>query len=218
MQLRLKGVAVAALATMLLAGSAMAQERGRGFGGGRGGGGTMLLRMPEVQTELKLTEEQKTKLTEMLGQGRGGPGNGGGQDLSREERQKQAATRRAEREKQLAAIMNADQMKRYRQLQLQQQGASALGETAVQEELKLTADQKTKVEAIVSEQSEAMRSARESAAGDREGMRAKTAEIRKKSQEKLEALLTEDQKTQWKAMLGTPFTFPTAPRRNTDAI
>jgi Spy/CpxP family protein refolding chaperone len=216
MRPRWKGVAVAFLATVVLASSAAAQGRGgRGFGGGGFGGGMMLLRMPEVQTELKLTDEQKTKLTEMLGQqrrgGRGGGGQFGGQ--SREERQRQLAERRAEQQKQLAAILNADQLKRYRQLELQQQGPAALQETAVQDELKLTQDQKTKVEAILSEQRDAMRDLRQSGAGDREAMRSKTAELRKKTSEKLEAVLTEEQKTQWKAMLGAPFTFPIAPAR-----
>jgi len=59
-------VIVAWVAVLVIAGGAFAQGRG-GFGGRFGGGfgGGMLLRMPEVQTELKLTEEQKTKLTEM---------------------------------------------------------------------------------------------------------------------------------------------------------
>jgi hypothetical protein len=176
--------------------------------------------MPEVQAELKLSDEQKTKLTEMLGQQRGGRRGGGQfQDLSREERQRQLAERREAQQKQLAAILNADQLKRYRQLELQQQGMSALRQTAVQDELKLTADQKSKVEAALQEQAQAMRDARQDAAGDRAAIRAKTAEIRKKSEEKLGAILTEEQKTQWKAMLGAPFTFPTAPgRRANDAV
>jgi len=209
-----KGVAVAFVATVVLASSASAQR-----GGGRGFGGGSILRMPEVQAELKLTEEQKTKVSEMLAQQRGGRGGGGQfRDLSREERQKLMAERRAEQQKAIAAILNADQMKRYRQLELQRQGPSALGESAVQEELKLTADQKSKVEAILTEQREAMRDLRQGADGDREAMRARTAELRKKTAEKLEAVLTEEQKTQWKAMLGAPFTFPNAPpRRANDA-
>jgi Spy/CpxP family protein refolding chaperone len=215
MRLRLKGVAVALLATMVLAGSATAQQGrgGRGFGGNFGGN---ILRMPEVQAELKLTDEQKTKLTEVTSQRPAG----GGQfrDLSREERQKAMAERRAEQQKKVAAILNADQMKRYRQLELQRQGPAAFQETEVQTELKLTADQKGKVETLLSEQRDAQRELRQSADGDREAMRAKTMELRKKTAEKLEALLTEEQKTQWKAMLGAPFTFPTAPpRRANDA-
>jgi hypothetical protein len=148
----------------------------------------------------------------MLGQQRGG-GRGQFQDLSREERQRQLAERREAQQKQLAAVLNADQLKRYRQLELQRQGMLALSETAVQDELKLTADQTSKVEGALQEQRQALRDARQDAAGDRQAMRAKTAEIRKKAEEKLGALLTDEQKTQWKAMLGAPFTFPDAPNR-----
>lgn len=216
-----KSVGLALLASVVIAGSASAQ--GRGFGG-RGGfgaaGGAMLLRMPEVQAELKLSDEQKTKLSEMFAQQRGGRQGGGQfQGLSREERQRQMAERREARQKQLAAVLNADQLKRYRQLELQQQGMAALARTEVQDELKLTADQKSKIEGALREQSEAMREARQSAAGDRNTMRSKTAEVRRQTEGKLNAILTEEQKTQWKAMLGAPFTFPTAPaRRATDSV
>jgi hypothetical protein len=198
-------VALALLATVLLTGSAFAQRRG-GFGGGR----QTLLRMPEVQAELKLTDEQKTKVTEMLEKQRGQGRGQGFRDLSREEREKQLAERRAAAQKELAAFLNADQLKRYRQLQLQQQGLPALRETALQDELKLTPEQRTKVATILQEQSEEMRSAF-GGGGDRGAARSQMEAIRKKTSEKLEALLTDDQKKRWKEMLGEPFKFPTAP-------
>jgi hypothetical protein len=172
--------------------------------------------MPEVQAELKLTEEQKTKVTEMLGQLRGGRRGQGSQfrDLSREEREKQLAERRANEQKQLQAILNTDQLKRYHQLQLQQQGLPALRDTTLQGELKLTEEQKTKVDGILREQSEAMRELRGSGGrgrGNRGGPSPEIQELRKKTEQKLEAVLTDDQKKQWKEMLGAPFTFPTAP-------
>jgi Spy/CpxP family protein refolding chaperone len=201
------GVGLALLATALLASSALAQGRGMG---GRG----MILRMPEVQAELKLTDEQKTKITEMLGQPGGGRRGQGGQfgNLSREEREKQLAERRANEEKQLQAILNTDQLNRYHQLQLQRQGLLALRETPIQESLKLTEDQRSKVDAIFKEQADETQKAFGDAGGGRRGRggaaRAQLAEIRKKTEAKLEAVLTDDQKTQWKAMLGPPFKFP----------
>src|SRR6478609_8652446 len=125
MQRGWKSAALALAATAALASSAFAQ-RGGGFGG-RGGGANML-RMPEVQTELKLTDDQKTKVTVALDKLRE-QRQGQGQDfqsLSQEERQKLAAQRRAEDDKALADVLNADQMKRYHQLQLQQQGLSSV--------------------------------------------------------------------------------------------
>jgi hypothetical protein len=208
MQRTWKGVGLAILAAALLTSGAFAQRRGGG-----GPGREMLLRMPEVQAELKLTDEQKTKINEMQSQLRAGRrGQGGGfRDLSREEREKQLAERRANEQKQLQAILNTDQLKRYRQLQLQRQGLLALRDTTVQDELKLTTDQRSKVDGVLTEQTEEMRKIRQSAAGDRAAARTQTEALRKKTEEKLEALLTDDQKKQWKEMLGAPFKFPEAP-------
>jgi Spy/CpxP family protein refolding chaperone len=213
MRKRWTGVGLAVLATALLTGSAFAQGRGVG---GRG----MILRMPEVQAELKLTDEQKTKISEMLGQLGGGRRGQGGQsrDLSREEREKQLAERRANEEKQIQAILNEDQLKRYHQLQLQRQGLLALRDAPVRDALKLTDDQRSKVDGILKEQADETQKALESAGGGRRGRggaaRAQLAEIRKKTEEKLEAVLTDDQKKQWKEMLGPAFKFPeVAPAR-----
>jgi hypothetical protein len=200
---------VAILATAVLTGSAYAQRQG-GFGRfGGGGGAGQLLRMAEVQTELKLTDDQKTKIATFLESQRGqGRGQGGGQGLSPEERAQRRAEQRAKETEELKKILNEDQMKRLKQLQLQRQGMAALAETEVQSELKLTADQKSKVEAALQEQRQAMRDAFQDGGGDPQAARAKMEELRKKTNEKLEALLTEEQKSQWKAMLGAPFTFP----------
>src|SRR5919202_321888 len=109
MQRGWNGIGLALAATLALAGSASAQFGPPG-GGPPGGprGGAMLLRIPEVQTELKLTDEQKTKVDAMLerfrGQ-RGGPG-AGFRDLSPEEREKQFAERRASEQKEVKGIMN----------------------------------------------------------------------------------------------------------------
>jgi Spy/CpxP family protein refolding chaperone len=211
MQRGWKAAAAALAATMMLASGAFAQ-RGGGFGFGRGGfgGGANMLRIPEVQTELKLTDEQKTKVTDLLQklrEQRQGQGQNF-QDLSPEERQKLLADRRAAEDKQLADILNADQMKRYHQLQLQQQGYSALADKSVADQLKLTDEQRTKIQGILDEQRAAMRDLFQSGGSDREAMMQKMQGIRKQTDQKIAALLTDDQKNQWKEMTGAPFTFP----------
>jgi Spy/CpxP family protein refolding chaperone len=195
-------------ATVLVAGGAFAQ----GFGFGPMGGGAMMLRTPEVQTELKLTEAQKTKVTEMLQQIRE-ERQGAFQDLQGqgpEAIQKKMAEWRASEEKQVNAILNADQQKRYRQLQLQQRGVTAVLEPAVADALKLTADQRSKVQALVDAQRQEMRSLFEGAGGpgNFQELRPKMEALRKQTDEKIAAVLTEDQTKQWKEMLGAPFTFP----------
>ncbi len=209
-----RSAALALVATMALASGAFAQ---RGFGGGRGGGGANMLRAPEVQAELKLTDEQKTKVTDLLTKLREQRQSQGQdfQSLSQEERQKLQATRRAEEDKQLADVLNADQMKRYHQLVLQQQGMTAVLDKPVADQLKLTDDQRTKIQAVVDEQRAAMRDMFQNGggSGDREAMMKKVQEMRKQADVKIAAILTDDQKNQWKEMTGAPFTFPApAPR------
>jgi Spy/CpxP family protein refolding chaperone len=221
MQSGWKGIGLALAATLALAGSASAQfgPPGGGLpgggppGGGPRGGGAMMLRMPEVQTELKLTDEQKTRVSEMLENLRGGQ-RGRFEDLRSlgpEEAQKRMADRRAQEEKLVNGILTADQQKRFRQLQLQQQGVSALNDKSVQDELKLTDEQRTKVQTIQSEQWESMRALFQSGGEgppDFAAIRPKLEAMRKQSDDKLTAVLTAEQQRQWKAMLGPPFKFP----------
>jgi Spy/CpxP family protein refolding chaperone len=211
MQRGWKSAALALVATAALASSALAQ-RGGGFGRG-GGGGANMLRVPEVQAELKLTDDQKTKLTAALDKLREQRQNSGQdfQSLSQEERTKLMAQRRAEDDKALADVLNADQMKRYHQLQLQQQGLSAvLQDKAVADELKITDDQRTKIQTIVDDQRSAMRELFQGGGGggDRQAMMQKMQDLRKQTDEKIAAVLTDDQKSKWKEMTGAPFTFP----------
>jgi Spy/CpxP family protein refolding chaperone len=205
MQRGWRGAALALAATVLLAGAAFAQG-----GGFFGGGGLMMLRMPEVQAELKLTDEQKTKVTDLVDrlmderQGQFQELR----DLSQEERDKRFAEWQASDEKKLGEILNADQLKRYKQLRYQRQGLSAVLQKPVSDQLKITAEQRTKIQAIVDTQREAMRSAFQNAGGDREAMRTKFEEMRKQTDEKIAAVLTDEQKKQWREMVGAPFTFP----------
>ena len=214
MQRGWRGVALALVATAALASSAFAQRGG--FGRGMGGGANMLT-IPEVQTELKLTDEQKTKVTDAvqkLREARQSQAQPDFQSLSQEERQKLFADRRAEEDKAVNAILNADQQKRYHQLSLQQQGVSAvLTDKSLADELKITDEQRTKIQAIVADQREQMRSIFQGGGGggDRQAMMQKMQEMRKQTDVKIAALLTDDQKSKWKEMTGAPFTFP-APR------
>jgi hypothetical protein len=200
-----RAVATTVLLGAMVCGTALAQ--GRGFGRFMRGPASLLQR-PEVQTELKLTADQKTKataLTEKLREER----QGVFQDLrdaSPEERQEIMNKMQAEETKRVNEILEPAQQKRLRQVYLQQQGEAALAQPAVQEELKLTAEQKTKVGEIMRAQDEQRREIFQNSQGDREAAMAKMEALRKSTNEKLAGLLTEDQKSQWKAMLGTTLT------------
>lgn len=197
-----KLLAVAAL-TLVTVGSAFAQRGGFGQRGGAN-----LLQRAEVQTELKLTDEQKTKVASML-ETLGEERRGRFQDLrdaSAEERQKVMAQWQMEETKKVNAILNPDQQKRFRQISLQQEGPMALSRPDVADELKLTDDQKMKVQEARAIMMEKQGVIREEAQGDREAMRSKMEALRKETNDKIAAVLTDEQKTKWKEMCGTPLT------------
>jgi Spy/CpxP family protein refolding chaperone len=192
---------------LLASGTALAQRRGFGRMGGAN-----LLRRPEVQTELKITDEQKPKIETMLEQLRE-ERQGLFQDLrdaSAEERQKIMDKMYADESKRVNAILNPDQQKRFRQISLQQEGPTAAARADVADELKLTDEQKKKVRELLVAQQEKQRELREAAGGDFQAIREKMEALRKETNDKVTALLTDEQKNKWKEMVGTPFTLAPA--------
>jgi Spy/CpxP family protein refolding chaperone len=186
---------------------------GPGPGFGLMGYATML-RLPAVQTELKLTEAQKKKVDDLLSRLREeqrGFFQQFGQ-LTPEDRQRRIAEHRAAEEKQVAGILTPEQQKRYRQIQLQQQGFSALLDPPVAAELKLSDEQRNKIRTALREQDEAMRLLFQPGPGgfDPEAMRQKVEAAQQARDAKIQAALTEEQRRQWRAMLGPPFSFPAA--------
>lgn len=224
--MKMMKVWAAGMALVLSAGVAMAQGRRGGFGGpGRGGfgGPTSLLRIPEVQKELKI-EDPQLDLIRQVQQEQGEKMRAmfqGSEGLSREERQKQFEARRPqmeqltqETEKKIGEILDKKQMARLKQLSIQRDGTRALGRKDVQDELKLTADQRSKVEAAFEAQGEAMRAAFQGVDfanmtdTDRQAIRAKMEQLRTQNDAKIMGILTDPQKKQYQTMQGAPFKFP----------
>ncbi len=204
-------------AVALMAAPAWAQGQGRG---GFGMGGGMLLTNKGVQKELKVTDEQATKLgtlaTELREKNQGR--FQGLQDLSDDERrtkmQELQKTMQAELHKSLADILKPEQVKRFDEISLQQAGANAFSTPRVVEALKLTDDQKTKIQEINQATMESMRGLRDEFQNDREGAMKKMAEVRKGASDKVTALLTDDQKKSWKDLTGDPYEVKFEPRPN----
>lgn len=209
---------LAAVAILCVASDAAAQPgQGRGFGRGFGGGVSHmgLLRVEKVQEEIDLTDEQQDQVqaarqeSREARRGQGGPGNF--QDLSDEERQEffaRARERRqelnkAEKEK-LSGILKDEQMKRLNEIYIQVAGGQALDDEGVAAALKITDDQKEKLTAAHEEarnmQREEMRGLFQS--GDREAAQAKMAEVRKKADAIILAVLTDEQKQQFEELKG----------------
>jgi Spy/CpxP family protein refolding chaperone len=204
---------------------------GGGFGGGFGGaigggfGATGLLAMPEVQKELGLNDEQKTKLQDLVNDLRQQAGGRGGvnfqelQNLSDEERQKRMDEFRKRAEEAakkanetIAKILDAKQNDRYGQLQLQREGVAAIARAEIADKLNLTKEQKEKVAKIQEEGRSALRGggAGFGQLSDEERREAftKAQAAREKVTTDLAAVLTADQKASWEKMLGANFEFP----------
>jgi Spy/CpxP family protein refolding chaperone len=213
----------------LVATASVAHAQGRpgggggrgGFGGFGGGGGIGMLRMEEVQKELKLTDDQKKDVTALQEKVREDMPRfeRGGQDLTQEERQKRgeefakkAQEVNAKAEGDLAKILKPEQTARYEQLKLQREGANALAQKATADKLSLTEDQRKKIDSLITASRE---SARQGAGGfrdltdeQRREAFTKMRESREKLQSDLVAVLTPDQKASWDKMLGEKFEFP----------
>ena len=145
-------------------------QRGGGFGQrggfsfGRGGSRTVtamsLIRRDEVQKELKISEEQKGTIDDLVARSRVDYGSlfSGGRNLTEEqraERTKKFAELRAEGEKKskeaegylFAVVLDDPQAKRIKEIMLQQQGLEALLKAETQKALNFTAEQTAKLKA-----------------------------------------------------------------------
>jgi hypothetical protein len=192
----------------LLAGPALAQQ-GRGGGRGFGGGGIgMLLSNASVQQELKLdatqTEKAKAladKLREKVTSATSG--------LEGQERfaKIREMSKELDHEANQGAkeFLKPEQVKRLHQIHHQVQGAQAFADEHVQNRLKLSDAQKSAINEVLQASREKMQSIFQDSQGDREGMRTKMTELRKETLSKAEGKLTDEQKTTWKEMLGSPF-------------
>lgn len=161
-----------------------------GFGGFGGGGfgkaadPVTLINNASVKKELDITDEQSAAVP--------------------------AAVMKA-----LGGVLNEKQFKRFKQIHVQQQGAQAFGDTGVQKELKLTAAQKENVKTILDDNKKELQELGVGAFGKGGGKGGfgkgnaenleKITNLNKETLDKLNGMLTPDQKTTWKAITGDKF-------------
>jgi Spy/CpxP family protein refolding chaperone len=194
----------------------------------RGGGpGAMLLRIAEVQRELNLSSEQKQQIETLLADAvqkvRVSLGQVNFQDLqtlSEEERQKRFDEMRKNAEEatkgideKVGKILNEEQGKRLKQLQLQREGAMALNRPEVIQKLALTADQQAQIKQIQEAARPAGGPRFDPKQTDEERQTAvkKIREKREKAQKDCFAVLNDDQMLDWTKMCGKTFKFPERP-------
>lgn len=213
---------VVCLTVCLLASTAMAQQRRGGPGGGFGfGGGLLQMTAGEtVQAELKLTDDQKGKLTALREEAqaarRGGAGGFDFQNATQEERQKffeEQQKRTEEQNAKVTALLNADQNKRIKELSLQQrtsqQGhAAALIAPDYVKEFKITDSQLASLRTIQQgQQSQTMELFQGGGFGNPE-TQAKVAKIREEADKEVMVVLNADQKAAIEKAKGAKFEFP----------
>jgi Spy/CpxP family protein refolding chaperone len=193
----------------LLASPALAQRGGGGMGLGQ------MLTNEGVQKELKLDKDQTEKIKDAIKKvqddNKDDIAKLRDRDTSREERQEINKKLNVAYEKSVSDILNADQKKRLKQIQIQAEGLQAFSDADIVKALSLTDDQKTKIKEISEDVAKQMQELRSGGGG--RGNFEKMAEIRKDSMEKATKLLTDDQKKTWKDLTGDPFQFQFGGRR-----
>jgi hypothetical protein len=180
---------------------AQRQRGGRDAGGGSVASPLFLLTQKSVREELKLSAEQIKKVTELSEQRR--EAARGWRDLSRDERQKKEREQAKANETALAGILQHDQLKRLKQISLQQRGTRAFSDAEIASVLKLTEDQKNDIKKLQDDAQQEIRSLGQG--GNRQEARQKGQQIRKDTDAKILAMLTAEQRSQWKQMTGEPF-------------
>ncbi len=185
-------------------------QRFGGMMGGNGGGNpAMLLRRDDVKEDLKLTDDQKSKLQEI-------------QDGMRQKFMdafQSAGDDQAARTKAMTTLMKgvtdevnkvltADQQKRLKEISVQIGGNAVVMQADIQKDLAITADQKAKLDDLSKRQQAAMREVfQKMQAGEiqREDMPDIMKKNTKVMNDEIDKILTKDQKDKLKGMGGKKF-------------
>jgi Spy/CpxP family protein refolding chaperone len=216
--MRVKTIVVSVLAASLVY-SALAQgvfggqprqgqggpaQRGQGFGRMMGAGmAGMLLQRPDVQRELNLTEQQKTQIRQMQEAMRAAWQEM--RNLPPQERRQKMEELRQKNDP--TRVLNESQKKRLREIELQAMGPIAFLQPEVADELKLTQEQRSRLQGIVMQQMQQLREQFQGG-GFRQGQGAQNfQQIREQMEKQMLEVLTPAQREKWQQMQGKPFQF-----------
>ncbi len=167
----------------------------------------------KVQEELKLSDDQKRKLREKLPEFTLGTEKVKEKlkDLKGEERTKEWRSYSQKYVEKMDALLketlNAEQYKRFQQLELQHEGPVALTFPEMVKELKITDEQLKQLRGLVQDMKKGIGSLTKKAKSGvkLEEIRPQAMKLRQDYQGKFEALLSDAQKKQWQEMNGKPF-------------
>ena len=226
--------------TVVLAGSASAQRQPQQGRGGFGGGGFgVLVRNEAVQKELKMEKDQVDKAAESVKKitDKHADKYAKLRDLAAEERrtktQELTKTVNEETLKSIGEVLKPEQLTRLKQIELQRAGFAAYTRTEVQTSLKLSDEQKEKVKTLTDDANKQMRElmgtapgasgtrpprGQGGAAGRGGANNEKVTVLRKETTEKIQTILSDDQKKSWKELTGAavevPPQRPAAPKKD----
>jgi hypothetical protein len=194
-----------------------AHGQGAPFKESRLNGAAILVRHPGVQAQLKITKEQNEKFRQASDRAR----EKFAAEFAKMERIENGAARSgfkrelsqkiiAEVTKELPKILLPEQMKRLEQISMQQAGVQAFDEKPVQEKLKLTPEQLKKIARIREAAGEEYLNIRQSLTDTFEESKKKEHDLKKAIVARAAAILTDEQRVQWKEFVGEPFDFITS--------
>jgi hypothetical protein len=189
---------------------------------GARGGGLGMLRIKEVQEELKMTEPQIAQLDakqqevqqamQELRQSMPQPQPGTPPDPA--QMQKMMTKMREIQNKAVTSLLDSTQLKRYKQLELQQAGVQALSWKEVADALKITEEQSRAMREVQTSRMGEMRNLmpqggfQNMTPEERQSFMTKMQEFRKETEKQILAKLKPEQLAKWKEMQGAPFKFP----------
>ncbi|NBV46692.1 MAG: hypothetical protein EBR86_13915, partial [Planctomycetia bacterium] len=154
----------------------------------------MLLRQEAVQQELGLSTAQIGEIGKLP---EAAPPNGNPRDMTDDQRRawmEERVKTQAEEEKKVAAILDAKQAARLKQIRIQALGGRALMDESVVKELGVTEDQVAKAREAMMEVMQAG-----------QGGGGNQAEMRQKLLDKMNTILTAEQKTKLESLKGPAF-------------
>lgn len=209
------------MALLAMVAGVYAQGR-RGFGMMMGGGAgvvanpTFLLQRTDVKDDLKLTDDQKIKLSDIQSSVRnrmqsmftGGARPDFSDPKAREEFQAKMQKVMDDIAKEIDAVLTEDQRKRLKEISFQFAGNSAALDKNAAKDLGITDDQKTRIEELNKKAQAANRSLQEQMRSQDIDFQEYQARSKKNSEvlnEEIGKILTDDQKAKLKTMQGKPF-------------
>ena len=223
MRLSTRLASVAALLVGVVTVTALAQPQ-RGGGMMMGGGGPLaLINSKTVQAEIKMTEEQVGQIKDWVKEYMPKMGEMMKEkfaEIPKDQMREKFGEIQAEMQKtlykELGGVLNPDQIKRLKQIDVQFAGLRAFTNAEVVSALKLTDEQKDKLKDANETMQRDMRELRDeygikgfnprpTDAGKAAEFEKKSSALTKETMEKIMGMMTSEQKSTWKELTGAPF-------------